>query len=129
MHNAGRISELFQLDILLSSHHLDSIFLLYLFYVPHSSSSIFISLPHSLSPLHSSSLHPSTPPSQLASELGAHAVSHLENVSDTGIDAMAQAGVVGVLLPTTAYILRLHPPPARKMIEKGEIADSLDLSW
>lgn len=42
-----------------------------------------------------------------------------EQVSDAGIDAMAKAGVVGVLLPTTAYILRLHPPPARKMIESG----------
>ena len=58
---------------------------------------------------------------QLAAELGAHAVSHLENVSETGIEAMAQAGVVGVLLPTTAYILRLHPPPARRMIEKGQL--------
>ncbi|MCG8625684.1 MAG: hypothetical protein MJE68_27255 [Proteobacteria bacterium] len=56
---------------------------------------------------------------QLGAELGAHAVSHLENVSEAGIEAMAQAGVVGILLPTTAYILRLHPPPARKMIEKG----------
>ena len=39
-----------------------------------------------------------------------------------GIEAMAQAGVVGVLLPTTAYILRLHPPPARRMIEKGQLS-------
>ena len=62
------------------------------------------------------------PPLQLAAELSAHAVSHLENVSETGIEAMAQAGVVGVLLPTTAYILRLHPPPARRMIEKGQSA-------
>ena len=57
----------------------------------------------------------------LAAELGAHAVSYLENVSETGIEAMAQVGVVGVLLPTTAYILRLHPPPARRMIEKGQL--------
>ena len=41
------------------------------------------------------------------------------------VKSMAQAGVVGVLLPTTAYILRLHPPPARKMVEKGI---SLELS-
>ena len=46
-------------------------------------------------------------------------MSHLENVSEAGIEAMASAGVVGVLLPTTAYILRLHPPPARKMIDNG----------
>ena len=62
---------------------------------------------------------PALPLLQLAAELGAHAVSHLEEVSMTGIEAMAQAGVVAVLLPTTAYILRLQPPPARKMIEKG----------
>ena len=60
--------------------------------------------------------------STAAAELGAHAVSHLENISETGIEAMAQAGVVGVLLPTTAYILRLHPPPARRMIEKGQLS-------
>ena len=38
---------------------------------------------------------------------------------------MAQAGVVAVLLPTTAYILRLKKPPARDMIKKGEHVDIL----
>ena len=28
---------------------------------------------------------------------------------------------VGVILPTTAYILRLRPPPVRKMIDEGVI--------
>lgn len=32
---------------------------------------------------------------------------------------MAEAHSVAVLLPTTAYILRLHPPPARSLIEAG----------
>ena len=32
---------------------------------------------------------------------------------------MAKASIIGVLLPTTAYILRLKPPPARQMIEQG----------
>jgi len=32
---------------------------------------------------------------------------------------MATAGSVGVVLPTTAYILRLKPPPVRRMIEAG----------
>lgn len=32
---------------------------------------------------------------------------------------MAAAAVVAVLLPTTAYILRLKSPPARKMIDGG----------
>ena len=56
---------------------------------------------------------------QLAGEIGAHAVSHLERVSDTGITSMSNSETVGVLLPTTAYILRLEYPPARKMIEQG----------
>ena len=29
---------------------------------------------------------------------------------------MAASGSVGVILPTTAYILRLRPPPVRDMI-------------
>lgn len=47
------------------------------------------------------------------------AASHLEEVSDAGIAAMAAAGTVAVLAPTTAYILRLKPPPARRILEAG----------
>ncbi len=57
---------------------------------------------------------------QLAAEVGACAVSHCERVSEAGMVAMAQASVTAVLLPTTAYLLRLQPPPARTMIEKGK---------
>ena len=32
---------------------------------------------------------------------------------------MVNAVTIGILLPTTAYILRLKYPPARKMIDKG----------
>ena len=32
---------------------------------------------------------------------------------------MSEKKVAAVLLPTTAYILRLQPPPARKMIDQG----------
>ena len=56
---------------------------------------------------------------QLGAELGALAISHLEEISDEGIVAMVKAGSVGVVLPTTAYILRLKPPPVRKMIDSG----------
>ena len=56
---------------------------------------------------------------QLGAELKATAISHLEEISDDGIRAMASTGCVGVVLPTTAYILRLKPPPVRKMIESG----------
>ena len=55
----------------------------------------------------------------MGAEIGALAISHLEEVSDEGITAMAKSGTVGVLLPTTAYNLRLTPPPARAMIEGG----------
>jgi imidazolonepropionase len=33
---------------------------------------------------------------------------------------MAEQKVVGVLLPTTAYVLRIQPPPARAMIDQGK---------
>lgn len=55
----------------------------------------------------------------MGAEIGATAISHLEEVSDEGITKMADAGTIATLLPTTAYILRLTPPPARKMIENG----------
>ncbi|XP_064606196.1 probable imidazolonepropionase [Liolophura sinensis] len=56
---------------------------------------------------------------EMGADLGALAISHLEEISDDGISAMAQSGSVAVVLPTTAYILRLKPPPVRKMIDEG----------
>jgi len=56
---------------------------------------------------------------ELGAEVGATVVSHLEHVSDEGMAQMASAGVVATLLPTTAYILRIAPPPARKLIDAG----------
>lgn len=56
---------------------------------------------------------------EMGAELGANAISHLEEVSPEGIHAMAQSGTVAVILPTTAYMLRLRPPPVRDMIEVG----------
>ena len=56
---------------------------------------------------------------QAGAALGARAISHLEEVSDAGIAAMAKSGTVAVVLPTTAYMLRLSPPPVRNMIEAG----------
>ena len=53
---------------------------------------------------------------ELAGELGALAVSHCEHVTPEGIAAMARRPTAGVLLPTTAYVLRIQPPPARDMI-------------
>ncbi|XP_060699259.1 probable imidazolonepropionase [Hemiscyllium ocellatum] len=58
---------------------------------------------------------------ELGAELGALAISHLEEVSDAGIAAMATAKSCAVLLPSTAYILRLKTPRARDMLDAGVI--------
>ena len=55
----------------------------------------------------------------LAAELGVTSAEHLLRASDQNIRAMAQAGVVGVVLPATAYSLRKDYAPVRKMIEYG----------
>jgi len=56
---------------------------------------------------------------ELAGMLKCRAVSHLEHVSGEGISAMAASCTAAVLLPTTAFVLRITPPPARKLIESG----------
>jgi imidazolonepropionase len=42
----------------------------------------------------------------LAAEFGAHSAEHLEHASDAGVQAMAAAGTVAVLLPGAFYALR-----------------------
>ncbi|XP_044083781.1 probable imidazolonepropionase [Neovison vison] len=69
---------------------------------------------------HGDELHPMKA-AELGAELGAQAISHLEEASDEGITAMATAQCSAVLLPTTAYMLRLKQPRARKMLEEGVI--------
>ncbi|KAM9501112.1 putative imidazolonepropionase [Clarias gariepinus] len=69
---------------------------------------------------HGDELHPMNS-AQLGAELGALAISHLEEVTDEGIAAMAKAKTCAVLLPTTAYILRLPCPRARDMLDAGVI--------
>lgn len=57
---------------------------------------------------------------QLAAELGANTADHLEYVDESGICALAQAGVQPVLLPASVYALgRNKFPPARQMIDAG----------
>ena len=53
----------------------------------------------------------------MGAQLNATAISHLEEVSQKGIRDMAKSGTVAILLPTTAYIMNLRPPPARQLIE------------
>ncbi|GFR36105.1 imidazolonepropionase [Thermobrachium celere] len=57
---------------------------------------------------------------QLAAELGAVSAEHLVAVSDEGIDAMKEAGVIPILLPGTSFYLKLKRyAPAREMIRRG----------
>ncbi len=59
---------------------------------------------------------------ELAAEMGAISADHLVYISDKGINAMAKAGVVAVLLPGTCFSLGLKDfAPARKMIDSGII--------
>jgi imidazolonepropionase len=56
---------------------------------------------------------------ELAAEVGALSADHLECVSDRGIAALAEAGVVAVSLPLALLYLGQRPMPARKLIERG----------
>ncbi|XP_074645746.1 putative imidazolonepropionase isoform X2 [Tubulanus polymorphus] len=58
---------------------------------------------------------------KMGAEIGATAISHLEEISDNGILEMARNNCVAVILPTTAYILRLKAPPVRKMIDNDVV--------
>lgn len=51
--------------------------------------------------------------------LNAKGVSHLEEISDSEIDLLSKSETVGILLPTTAMIMQLKRPPARKMLQSG----------
>ncbi|XP_055357541.1 LOW QUALITY PROTEIN: probable imidazolonepropionase, partial [Paramacrobiotus metropolitanus] len=51
--------------------------------------------------------------------VGARAISHLEHISEAAMQRMTDANCVAVLLPTTAFLMRLVPPPVRAMIDAG----------
>jgi imidazolonepropionase len=69
--------------------------------------------------LHADELHASGG-AELAAELGAVSADHLVCASPEGIAAMAEAGVVAVLLPgTTLSLGKTRFAPAREMIEEG----------
>ena len=57
--------------------------------------------------------------SEMAAKFGAWSADHLEFTTPENMDAMREAGTVAVLLPGTAYTLRLPYPDARTMIGKG----------
>jgi imidazolonepropionase len=56
---------------------------------------------------------------ELAAEVGAISADHLLKASEKGMKAMAEKGVVGVLLPGTAYFLMAESANGRKMIDLG----------
>jgi imidazolonepropionase len=56
---------------------------------------------------------------ELAAAVGALSADHLEHVSDRGIAAMAEAGVVAVSLPIASLYLGQPPMPARRLIAAG----------
>lgn len=66
---------------------------------------------------------------ELAAEMGAVSADHLLHVSDAGIKAMAERGVVATLLPLTAFALKEPFAPARRFIEAGAaVALATDLN-
>ncbi|PLS07168.1 imidazolonepropionase [Neobacillus cucumis] len=56
---------------------------------------------------------------ELAAETGALSADHLLKASENGLKAMAEKGVVGVLLPGTAYFLMTEPANGRKVVDLG----------
>ncbi|MEM1043803.1 MAG: imidazolonepropionase [Bacteroidota bacterium] len=55
----------------------------------------------------------------LAAEAGAVSADHLEHVSEAGIAALTEAGVVAVSLPLATLYLNVRPLPARALIDAG----------
>lgn len=56
---------------------------------------------------------------ELAAELGCLSADHLLQISDKGIQALAESNTVATLLPCTAFSLKADYAPARKMIDAG----------
>ncbi len=57
---------------------------------------------------------------ELAAELGAVSADHLEYSSVSGIEALAEAGTCGVLLPAATFFLMLDVrPPGRRLVDAG----------
>jgi len=65
---------------------------------------------------------------RLAAEAGAVSADHLLHASDDGLRAMAEAGVVAVLLPGTAFTLGLPYARARDMVSHG-LAVAVATDW
>ncbi|HEY3822211.1 MAG TPA: imidazolonepropionase [Polyangiaceae bacterium] len=55
----------------------------------------------------------------LAAELGAASVDHVEHISPAGVASLARAGVAAVLLPVASFTLAQPPPPVAALREAG----------
>src|SRR5699024_10764515 len=66
---------------------------------------------------------------ELAVEVEAASADHLEKISDVGIQAMAEAGVVGVTLPLASLYTQEEPLNCRKLVEAGvDVAVATDFN-
>jgi imidazolonepropionase len=55
----------------------------------------------------------------LAAQVGAVSADHLEYATDTDLEALSKAGVVGVILPGASLVMGGPPPPGRRLLEAG----------
>jgi imidazolonepropionase len=58
---------------------------------------------------------------ELAIELGARSVDHLEATGAAGVAALAASDVAAVVLPACALMLNLPRPPARALVDRGAV--------
>src|SRR5262249_35964471 len=58
---------------------------------------------------------------ELAIELGARSIDHLEATGDAGIAALSASDVTAVLLPASALFLDRPMPPARALADRGAV--------
>lgn len=56
---------------------------------------------------------------QMAVKQEALSVDHLETMDDEAISALANSPLIGTMLPSAAFFLRIPYPPARKMLKAG----------
>lgn len=84
---------------------------------------------HGLTPkIHADEIEPYEG-AELAAEVGAISAEHLLVASDEGIEAMAKAGTIAVLLPGTAFFLRAPYARGRLMVDRGvPVAISTDFN-
>jgi imidazolonepropionase len=56
---------------------------------------------------------------ELAAEIGASSVDHLNHVDDAAVNAIGNSSTIAVLLPASTFMLGSSPPPARALIDSN----------